>query len=885
MKIKFLLLLIVYTSICNAQIINIPDANFKIKLLGANTTNLIAKDLSGNYFKIDANNDGEIQQSEANNVSELNLNYPLNGTNYYMNSAVGVTNFVNLTKLDLRSNRIVNLNISGMQFLNYIDCSNNNQYLISLTIENLPLLETLYCQNAGSNTSTPYYSFSNLNSLKNINFGGCKFYSDTLDDITTLENMYGYGGLQSGVTSLNLSNKPNLKIVELDSNALTNLILMPNNSIETLKLYGNSLTSFDKTLFTNLKILYLNWNKLNSLDVSNMSSLIELNCDNANTNASSYLTSLNVQGCTNLNKLVCSRNLLTNLNLTNLSNLTHLDCYGNHNTLTGIGLQTISLQNCSSLKIVIVHANPLITELDLSCSNNYTQIRVQNCTNLQRINLKNGANESSMSAGLFSSYSCPNLNLVTVDFNENFSFLASTIQQSPYYNFTPNCRYNTVLGNVKFDIEGDGCQNNNGIQGIKIHYNCSTPDCYTFSDSFGNFTLYTQSNTITITPENNLFSLFDFGLTGPVVFNFSPNNILENLDLCLAPAGIHNDLEISIIPITNAVSGFEAEYKIIYKNKGNQIEFGTINLAFDDSRMDLININPLPAITSTNNLQWNFTNFLPFETREINFTADINSASDTPPVNIGDVLNYTTSINGSLLDATPNDNNAYLNQTVLSSFDPNNKICLEGNNVSQSVLGEYVHYIINFENNGTANAQNIVVRDLLDVTKFDVNTLEPISSSHNVYSRVTNINEAEFIFENINLPFDDANNDGYIAFKIKTKSNLSIGDSFSNNASIYFDYNYPILTNTFTSTIQVLHNNNYDKNVGFLFYPNPIKEVLTFKTNKKINKIDIFDLTGRKILSKEVIENIVNLNELNKGNYLAILALEDELINIKITKD
>lgn len=885
MKIKVLFFFIVYTSICNAQIINIPDANFKIKLLGANTTNLIAKDLSGNYFKIDANNDGEIQQSEANNVSELSLNYPLNGTNYYMNSAIGITNFNNLTKLDLRNNRIVNLNISGMQFLNFIDCSNNSQYLISLTIENLPLLETLNCLNAGSNTSNPFYSFSNLNALKNINFGGCKFYSDTLDNITTLENIYGYGGLKSGVTSLNLSNKPNLKIVELDNNALSNLILMSNNNIETLKVLGSNLTVFDKTLFTNLKILNLGWNNLNSIDVSNMTSLLELYCDNAGNTASYDLTSLNVQGCTNLNKLVCSRNLLTNLDLTNLSNLVHLDCYGNYNTFTGIGLQTILLQNCNSLNVAIVNSNPLLTELDLSCSSNYAQIRVQNCTNLQRINLKNGANESSFNAGLFSYYSCPNLNLVTVDFNENFSFLPSTIQQSPYYNYTPNCRYNTVLGNVKFDMEGDGCQNNDGIEGIKIHYNCSSPDCYTFSDSYGNFTLYTQSNAITITPENNLFSLFDFGLTGPIVFNFTPNTILENLDLCLAPAGIHNDLEIIIIPLGPVISGFETDYKIIYKNKGNQIENGTINLSFDDSIMNLIVTNPTPDTFSINTLQFNFTNFLPFETREINFTSDINSPSDVPPVNIGDVLNYVATITGSNTDINPNDNISYLSQTSTSSYDPNNKICLEGIDVSQNVIGQYVHYIINFENNGTANAQNIVVRDILDTTKFDVNTLQPISSSHNVYSRVTNINEAEFIFENINLPFDDANNDGYIAFKIKTKSNLSVGDSFSNNASIYFDYNYPIITNTFTSTIQVLEKNSFKNDSSFLFYPNPIKDILRFKTKETINKIDVFDLTGRKILSNEVIENTINLTELIRGNYIAILTLENEIINIKIIKE
>jgi len=43
------------------QIVNIPDANFKAKLLEASPSNTIAKDLAGNYFKIDANGNGEIE--------------------------------------------------------------------------------------------------------------------------------------------------------------------------------------------------------------------------------------------------------------------------------------------------------------------------------------------------------------------------------------------------------------------------------------------------------------------------------------------------------------------------------------------------------------------------------------------------------------------------------------------------------------------------------------------------------------------------------------------------------------------------------------------------------------------------------------------------------
>lgn len=43
---KHFLFILLFASISNAQIVNIPDANFKAKLLAADTSNTIAKDLS-----------------------------------------------------------------------------------------------------------------------------------------------------------------------------------------------------------------------------------------------------------------------------------------------------------------------------------------------------------------------------------------------------------------------------------------------------------------------------------------------------------------------------------------------------------------------------------------------------------------------------------------------------------------------------------------------------------------------------------------------------------------------------------------------------------------------------------------------------------------------
>jgi hypothetical protein len=383
-------------------------------------------------------------------------------------------------------------------------------------------------------------------------------------------------------------------------------------------------------------------------------------------------------------------------------------------------------------------------------------------------------------------------------------------------------------------------------------------------------------------------------MENPTYFNVSPNTAIVTFpaspspfvqNFCITPNGIYNDLEITILPINNAIAGFDATYKLLYKNKGNQIQSGSLNLIFNDAVLDLISANPSVFTQTANSLIWNFTNLLPFESREIDIVFNLNSPTETPSLISGDILNYNASIIGQT-DETPNDNISTLNQTVVNSYDPNDKTCLEGTTILPSMVGEYVHYLIRFENNGTANAQNIVVKDMIDINKFDINTLIPIKGSHNFETRITDTNKVEFIFQNINLPFNDANNDGYISFKIKTKPNLVVGNTFSNLANIYFDYNFPIVTNNYTTTVQNtlgLQENYFINDI--VAYPNPVKDFLNFKTEHNILKVEVYDIAGRILSSNSISENKIDLSELKTGNYILKLYTEKGIMNTKIMKE
>ncbi|KQO21001.1 hypothetical protein ASF10_15600 [Flavobacterium sp. Leaf82] len=432
--------------------------------------------------------------------------------------------------------------------------------------------------------------------------------------------------------------------------------------------------------------------------------------------------------------------------------------------------------------------------------------------------------------------------------------------------------YKFVQGQNRLDLDNNGCDLNDvPFKNLKMNIQSGTSTSSLITNTTGNYTMTFLKGTHTITPV----------LENPSYFNISPASYTVDFpaeasprisDFCITANGVHPDLEISILPLTVARPGFDAKYKIVYSNKGNQPLSGTISLNFDDTITDFIESYPAVSSQLVNNLKWNFANLNPTETKEITFVLNVNSPMENPPVNGGAILKYLAEISSSQTDETPANNKFVFDQVVVNSFDPNDKTCIEGDKISKTKIGDYVHYIIRFENTGTYAAQNITVKDVIDLTKYDINSLYPLSGSHLFSTEITDNNKVDFKFENINLPFDDANNDGYLAFKIKTKSTLVEGDSFGGSANIFFDYNSAITTNVPTTTIeQALGVKDFSFGQYFVVYPNPVSDVLNITTKEDIqlSSIQIYNVLGqliRVIPNAKNVENI-DVSGLNSGNY------------------
>jgi uncharacterized repeat protein (TIGR01451 family) len=234
-------------------------------------------------------------------------------------------------------------------------------------------------------------------------------------------------------------------------------------------------------------------------------------------------------------------------------------------------------------------------------------------------------------------------------------------------------------------------------------------------------------------------------------------------------------------------------------------------------------------------------------------------------------------------DETPEDNVFAFQQTVVDSYNVNDIACLEGDVVAPSEIGNYLHYAINFENIGTAAAENIVVKTVIDPAEFDVNSLQLINSSFPVDARITGDN-VEFIFNNINL---DIGGHGHILLKIKTNNTLVAGDTVSRSADVFFDYNAPVDTGLVTTVFQTLSNSVFELDSSVAIYPNPAVNEVTISADNKIKSIQLYDAQGRIILTRlmDDLESKIDISSHSKGIYFIKITTEKGAQVQKLLKD
>ncbi|WP_298418251.1 T9SS type A sorting domain-containing protein [uncultured Kordia sp.] len=261
MKLRFLYLVILLITIkLQAQIVNIPDANFKAYLVGNTAVN--------------TNGDGEIQVSEANSFS--GIIYPNNRS---IADLTGIEAFTALTGLYCNNNQLTSLDVSANTALTILDCHRNQ--LTSIDI--------------ASNTALTHFDCNN-NSISVV-------------DVSTnvlLEKLYVHF---NQLTAIDVSVNTALLEIGTNSNPITSLNLSTNTALTAINCNSNLLTSLDVSANTDVLYLYCSYNMLSSLDVSANTMLVRMYCNN------NLLTSLNVANGFNNTITGANINMRSNPNL------------------------------------------------------------------------------------------------------------------------------------------------------------------------------------------------------------------------------------------------------------------------------------------------------------------------------------------------------------------------------------------------------------------------------------------------------------------------------------------------------------------------------------------------------------------------------------------
>jgi|GEM_PF-5134346 len=229
---------------------------------------------------------------------------------------------------------------------------------------------------------------------------------------------------------------------------------------------------------------------------------------------------------------------------------------------------------------------------------------------------------------------------------------------------------------------------------------------------------------------------------------------------------------------------------------------------------------------------------------------------------------------------------------AVNSYDPNDKLAHPRGVTDAGYIqrAKTIDYTIRFQNTGSDTAYLVVIRDTLDEL-LNPSTIRAVIASHDVDFELRGEGEVIFTFRDINL-IDSLTNEaashGFVRFTIDPIKDLEVGSTFSNDASIYFDRNPPILTNEVRHTISqdfisVLSSTlNLSSSSELILSPNPVSSqgVITLEiADQDIYSYTLYDTEGKIITGGTQSGRQINLaaHALSSGLYILRVDVEGKI--------
>ncbi len=449
----------------------------------------------------------------------------------------------------------------------------------------------------------------------------------------------------------------------------------------------------------------------------------------------------------------------------------------------------------------------------------------------------------------------------------------------------------TLCGTVYYDENQNEIQDQNevGLSGYTLKILESNHTLFT--DANGNFQTTLANGDYTIQLETNTAWTQD-----SPIGNYSISiDHTEGIDYCGLDFGLIANCDgpelSATIQATALKRGFQNELKILVENNGTDT---ALNLSMHLELTGDISLigdswDSYESENDTSTYIWNIASF-PALSDSLFALYDYIA----PTADLDSLVSMKLSLTSSNTDCDNSNNESSYSDLIVGSIDPNDKAVFINNGESKTYIGpsDTLHYRIRFQNIGNYPATIVRIVDTLN-NALDPRTIEMVSSSHPFTFSIQSGNILTWENTAINLVdsfTDPEGSNGQIIFSIQNYEDAIPGTVIKNTASIQFDYNESLATNT---TINVVRKQAYaNDNLIAQIHPNPTNGLIAIQLRDKntdlspitIKAIRIRDIHGHTMLFNSANSLKVNhdCSDLIPGVYL--LELQDEVGRIAIEK-
>ncbi|MBL7938769.1 MAG: T9SS type A sorting domain-containing protein [Flavobacteriales bacterium] len=367
---------------------------------------------------------------------------------------------------------------------------------------------------------------------------------------------------------------------------------------------------------------------------------------------------------------------------------------------------------------------------------------------------------------------------------------------------------------------------------------CNADGTYEMGVLPGNYTVTAQNGypyIQSITPATHAASLPALGMT----------DLNNDFAVTLTP-GIQ-DLRVSLYA-EPARPGFDNRLYITCQNYGTTTVDATLILNYDGDQ-SWVASSLAPSSSAGTTATWSIP-AMPIGTTTT-ISVDLNTAAS---VALGTDIEHMLSADPIATDETPANNTTQFTDSVVGSFDPNDKL-LQPSVLSpaQVQLEEKpIEYTIRFQNTGTFLAERVVILDTLS-EDLQWASMQFIASSHACHWYITD-GVLHVIHNDIMLPdstSDEANSHGFVKFSMLPANDLQDGAEVVNIAHIVFDFNAPIITPPAVFTVDVEAGVEERSANNLTVFPNPAKDLLHVGTpthTRGVITYTVEDILGKRLL-------------------------------------